>query len=409
MERVAHSDDAESLIEQILDPRSGGDRYPLYRQLREIAPVHRTEHPLLHGWYFISGFHAIRSALTMSQSQNNAAVLQLLNVDGEGSYARMNRTWMEYQDNTADHDRIRKLFFPFFTPRAMGTYRELIRELITSMLDDLSGQDEIEIVSEFAFPLPTMVIARVLGIAMEDVPDFHAMMEAYLETTAMVRVLDDEARADRDKMTVEFIGLFRRYLEDRRRVPADDLITKLGQAAPAAGVSDEELLAQLVFVLIAGHSTTADMIGNALVALAEHPEQRTAITEGKITVKDALRELLRYDSSLEVATRYFNEDVKMEDVLIPAGSRALILLHSAHRDPAIYPDPDRLDLMRKQAQPAVVFGGGRYTCLGSALANIELDEALKAFLQRYPGYRIKDVAWQGSLVSHGPQRLVLAS
>lgn len=405
---MAADDEAERLVSQILDPANGGNRYGLYHRLRDIAPVHRTDHPLLNGWHLISGYYNCRTALTASQAVNNAKVLELMNIEGDGPFARMNRAWMEYQDQIADHDRIKKLFFSHFTPRSVNAHRELIRELVGSLLDALGDRDEFDVVADFAFPLPTLVITRVLGIALDDVPRFQHMMDEYLEATAIVRVLDDETRAGRDAMAEEFLGLFRQYLDERRVAPKDDLISKLAQSAAGAGVSDEELLAQFVFVLIAGFSTTADMIGNALFAMDQHPDQREAFANGKISARDAVKEFLRYDSSLEVGTRFFTADTEIAGVVIPAGAPALILFHSAHRDPVVYTEPDTLDFSRKFPQPAFAFGGGRYTCLGSALAMIELEEAMGALMRRYPTYTIKDVAWQGTLVSHGPKHLVIA-
>ena len=123
---------------------------------------------------------------------------------------------------------------------------------------------------------------------------------------------------------------------------------------------------------------------------------------------DAINEFLRSDSSLEVGTRCFSAPMELAGKTIPAGARALLMFHSAHRDPDVFDDPDRLDLRRKTPQPAFPFGGGRYFCLGSALSRIEMEEALSALMERYPSYHIVDLEWQGGLVSHGPKRLVIA-
>jgi len=404
---MSASNEAELLVSRMLQPAVDGQRYAIYDRLREIAPVHQTSNALLSGWYIISGYANCKAVLTAKETMNNEHVLRLMNVEGDGAYSRMNRTWMEYQNVMADHDRIRRLFFSHFTPRAVEAHRQKVRELVTMLLDSLAGRESFDVISEFAFPLPSMVIASLLGIPLTDMARFQEMMDQYLEATAMVKALDEETKARRDAISEELIEFFRGYLDERRRNPTGDLISKLGEASPAAGVSDEELLAQFVFVLIAGHSTTADMIGNAMVGLEKHPGQIALLNNGTVPMKDAIPEFLRYDSSLEVGTRYFNESMNVGGIKIAAGSCALLLLHSAHRDPAMFVEPDRLDLTRKAALQAFPFGGGHYFCLGSGLAKIELEEALGALVKRYPKFRILDLAWQGGLVSHGPSRLII--
>lgn len=404
---TAVAEKADAVLAKIMDPATDGERYPLYKELRELAPVYRSSLPLLEGSYIISGFDNCRTAMLAKEAVQNSVSLESMNIRYDGVHDDMVRRWMNFRDDGADHDRLRKLFFPFFTPKAIAEVRAEVGALIDSLLDDLPGNGPVDVFAKFCFPLPSMVIARMLGIPMDDMDEFHEIMDELIGAMARVQDLDAAARASRDDKAGNFLGFFRDYLEKRRAEPADDLISKTGLAAPAAHVSDDDLLAQYVFVLIAGHSTTADSIGNALIALDQHPDQKQLLLDGKVTMRQAVTELMRWDSSIGTVNRYFIEDKVLDGVTIPAESKAMMLFQSAHRDPAKFADPDKLDLTRKAAQEAFPFGGGRYFCLGQALAKIEVEDALSAFLKRYPNYKVVDYEWQGMLVSHGPKSLIV--
>ena len=403
---AAIAGDADALLMSILDPATDGARYPLYEKLRDVAPVFRTSHPLLDGWYMVSGYDNIQKILVSSKSTANGKVLELINARDDGAFSRMNRTWMKFQDRTADHDRIRRLLQPHFTPSAIAADRLLVRGVVQELLSDLDGT-EMDLVAGFAFPLPLRVVARKLGIAPSDMCRFQTLVDQYMAYTATVRDFDSESLAMRDEMTERLLAFFGEYLDSRRREPQDDLISKLGANSAAGNVTDEELLAQFVFLLIAGHTTTGDMIGNALVALAAHPAQRRLLEQGSVDIGRAIDELIRFDTSLAVGMRCVNEDLELPGGTIPCGSSVMLVYPSAHRDPAIFERPNLLDLTREFPRPPLPFGGGRYFCLGSYLAKLEIEEALTAILRRMPDYQVIDVTWQGGLVAHGPKRLVV--
>ena len=404
---AAGNADPDAIFTRIVDPRSAGQRYPLYHFLREHAPVFQTRFPPLDGWYVVSNYEYARAIIFSPKAQNNGQVLELNNIDPSGAYSDMMRLWMEYADDTAVHDRIRLVFFPHFTPRNLAALRPRIREIVVRLLDGVGDPKRVEVIGEFAFPLPALVIAEILGIDVRDLARFRRDMDAILEMTANIRPLTDADRAERDELAADLLDLFREHLERRRQAPRDDLISKL--ASEQGRISDEELLAQFVFVLIAGHSTTADLIGNALVGLAKHPDQLARLAADRSLIPSAFHEFLRYDSSLETGTRIVNEPIALGDTVIPAGGRVLLMLHAAHHDPAVFDEPDRLDIARANAKDAFPFGGGRYTCLGMALARMEFEEALDELLLRYPRFEIAELEWQGGLVSHGPKRLVMTT
>lgn len=408
MQKAAAIEEADAIVAQILDPETDGKRDPLYARLREIAPVHRSNHPLLSGWYLVSGYQNGLKVLMADVAEQNAQMLGAMNVEDDGVHDTMMRRWFGFRDTTQEHDRMRKFFAPFFTVRAMANLRGEVQALVASLLDRIGDKKEFDVFAEFCFPLPSMVIARLLGIPMHELAGFQQLMEERAAMTARRQILDSEARARRDEIAGKFLALFGKYLDLRRAVPEDDLISKTGAAAPEAGISDDDLLAQYVFLLIAGHSTTSDAISNALIALDANPDQRQLMIDGKVDLKQAVDELIRFDSSIESSTRYITQDLTIDGVTIPAGSKTIILMHSAHRDPQKFDEPDRLDLTRANVSDAFPFGRGRYFCIGQPLAKIEIEEALRVILERFPDYRVKQVDWQGSFISHGPRSLILS-
>jgi cytochrome P450 len=406
-QQVDPAQEAESLLARIIDPATDGHRYPLFERLRDIAPVHRASSGLLNGWYVISGYENCRSAMLATQAVQSSKSLESMNIRYDGVHDDMVRRWMAFRDDVTDHDRLRKLFFPYFTPRAVNEVRASVQNVIDDLLDGLTGRGPIDVFTEFCYALPSVVVAHMLGIPTEDMGNLQHVMEEQVAAMASVQDLDDAMLARKDQIASDLLAYFRKYLDARRADPQDDLITRTGLAAPAAGVSDIDLLSQYVFVLIAGHSTTADSIGNALVALDANREQLQLLLDGEVEMRRAADELIRYDSSIATMNRVFVEDYTVAGVTIPAGAQAIMMMQSAHRDPAKFDDPNRLDLTRQNAADAFPFGGGRYFCLGQALAKVEVEQALKSFLERYPNFRVIECEWQGNMVSHGPKRLIV--
>jgi cytochrome P450 len=206
-------------------------------------------------------------------------------------------------------------------------------------------------------------------------------------------------------MTAQYFqGLF----EMRRRAPANDLITRLVQAEEEGDrLSNEELTANIILLFGAGHETTVNLIGNGLLALHRHPDQLQALKERPSLMANAVEELLRYDSSVQVTARTALEDVAVGGIEIGKGETVLCLLGAANRDPSVYPDPDRLDIARENVRP-MSFGGGIHFCLGAQLARLEAEIAIATLLRRLPGLRLDNASepdWRPAFVLRGLSRL----
>jgi cytochrome P450 len=267
----------------------------------------------------------------------------------------------------------------------------------------------MDLIGEFAFRLPVIVICEMLGIPPEDRKVFFQRERTggrLLDPVPLTRAEIDAANEGHLATAAYFEQLFDR----RRREPTDDLITQLVQAEEnGSQLSNEELTANIILLFGAGHETTVNLIGNGLLALHRHPDQLALLKAQPELMPNAVEELLRYDSSVQLTARVALEDI--EDVggrPIPAGESVLCLLGSANRDEAAYPDrPDALDITRPNVRP-LSFGGGIHFCLGAQLARIEAEVAVGTLLRRLPGLQlddVDDVSWRPTFVLRGLQRL----
>jgi cytochrome P450 PksS len=304
-----------------------------------------------------------------------------------------------------EHDRLRRLVHQAFTPRRIERMREEAEQIAQTLLDTAQRRGSMELVSDYAAPLPLIVIARIIGVPEEDVSRFRAWTRALL------------AVGEKPLRNIPSVLLFMRYLRRliaaRTREPRDDLVSALVAARDRDGqLTDDEILAMLFLLLTAGHETTVNLVGAGALALLEHPDQADLLREGgddPERVKTAVDELLRFTSPVETATeRWSDRDVEIAGRSIPQGSLVLAVLASANRDPSVFTDPDRLDLTRSP-NPHLAFGKGAHYCLGAPLARLEAQIAIPALLRRAPNLRRLDptapVAWRGGAIVRGLESL----
>jgi cytochrome P450 len=289
------------------------------------------------------------------------------------------------------HDRVRRLVFRAFTPAAVAPLGALTEEVAGELLDTAlfeggaGGGGEMDFVSQFAYPLPLRAIMRLLGLpydARDSIEewawDFSRAGDPMSATPEII--------ARGNAAAQQFHDFFDRVIEERRSHPGDDIISALVTAEEDGGrLSHEEAISTLVLLLQAGHETTADLLGNALVALFRHPEELARLRADPALLRPAVEELLRYDTSVQMSMRLITDDIQAGDVAIPAGSMAALVYGAANRDPEKFVEPDRLDLDRNPTQLA--FSSGSYFCLGNALARAELQAGLRVLLDRIPTIR----------------------
>jgi cytochrome P450 len=293
-----------------------------------------------------------------------------------------------------DHRRLRRLVSKAFTPRMVERLRPRIEQVANELLDATEGRGSMDLVDDYAFPLPIIVIAELLGIPAEDRDRFRTWSNTFV-LPALTPELQEQARIH----TEEFI----RYLDDlfaaRRAEPTDDLVSALVQAEEAGDrLSENELYSMAVLLIVAGHETTVSLITNSVLALLTHPESLAEVRSDPARLPAAVEELLRFDSPVERAiTRWAVTDVELGGHTIARGDLVIAVIGSANRDEKRFENAASLDLQRADTKH-IGFGRGVHFCLGAPLARIEAEIALRALLERLPGLRLAiaedDLYWR---------------
>jgi cytochrome P450 len=388
-----------------LSPEFIRNPYPHYHRLRTTDPMHRS--PL---GFFVASRHADVSLVLRDKRCGKDFVGRMTRRFGphildEPVYRSMSH-WM-LQLDPPDHTRLRGLVVKAFTARRVEDMRPRIQQIVDATLDRVIGQGHMDLIADFAFRLPVTIICEMLGIPEEDHEMFFSGARTggrLLDPVPLTRAEIDEANAG-NLMTAEY---FRSLFELRRRQPGDDLTTQLLRAEDEGKkLSNEELTANIILLFGAGHETTVNLIGNGLLALLRDDEQLQLLRRDPSLIANAIEEFLRYDSSVQLTGRVTLDDIAFDHVIVPKGESVLCLLGAANRDPAVYPDPDRLDITRANIRPSS-FGGGIHFCLGAQLARIEAEVAIATLLRRLPGIRLTEPErpdWRPTFVLRGLNRL----
>jgi cytochrome P450 len=284
------------------------------------------------------------------------------------------------------HDQLRSLVSLAFTPRATAQLEPRIADLTDSLLDDLNGQTNIELVQDLAYPLPVMVIAELLGVPASDRPQFKIWADALLDRS------NNDLTSEAVSETAPYVHNFHEYLREhviqRRAVPRSDLLSDL-VAAEIDGqrLSDNEIVGFASILLLAGHITTSLLLGNALVCLDEKPQAQSALRADSTAIPLAIEEVLRYRSPVPMTARIARDDVQVGGQRIPAGDMMYVWLASANHDERRFEDPEEF-VPNRHPNYHVAFGRGIHFCLGAPLARLEARVALAALLRRFASIRV---------------------
>jgi cytochrome P450 len=307
-----------------------------------------------------------------------------------------------------DHTRLRGLVHKAFTPRLVEAMQRRIERLTEELLDAARARGRIDLIHDYALPLPTLIIAGMLGVPGGDWPRFHRWSRAIMTSTSSFW----------STLTIvphvsAFMKYLRKLVNARRADPRDDLTSALVQAREAGDcLSEDELLAMIFLLLVAGHETTVNLIGNGVLALLEHPAQMTRLRDEPEQIKPAVEELLRFDSPVQIANeRYASEDLSIAGVTIARGEMVFPVVASANRDPAQFDRPDELDVAREPNRH-LTFGLGVHYCLGAPLARLEGQIAINTLLAQMPDLHLavpqEALRRRPGMSLHGFERLPLA-
>lgn len=385
------------------------DPYSVYARYREQDPVHWGLTSLAGydgAWYLFrqadamsalrdTRFGKARQRVAFADAEPSGAVTAV--PEAARAFFGTARKWIVHRD-PPDHTRLRRLLQPYFTPAAVERLRPRIAEIANGLLDRLAERGTGELVAELAYPLPVCVIAEMLGLPAEG-------RELLVACSGDWQAVDVLTTDDTWRRAGASIDAAREYLAnlvgERRRAPREDLIGLLIAGLDSGEVVDEdELLANIMFLFVAGagFQTTTGLISSALHLLLAHPDQRAALTADWTLLPGAIDEALRYEPPVQTTNRNAREDVVVGGRTIHAGDSVLAVFASANRDPAVFADPDRFDIIRPR-RPNHSFGVGIHFCLGGPLALVEAEIAVRAVLERFPTLTVAGTAEWNPMVS----------
>ena len=372
-----------------MDPEFLADPYPTYHRLRAEDPVHHS--PL--GFWVLTRYEDVSSVLRDPRFVKEP--LAALVAARFGAEVPRGVGLSMLDRDPPDHTRLRSLVSTAFTPRVVEGLRPRIQQIVDDLITRAEAAGGMDVIEEFAYPIPVNVICEMLGVPVADHERFRGWSLDIARGLDSIWLPPDSEIPRRSAASRHAISdYFRGLIAQRRASPRNDLLSAL-IAAEAAGdkLSEEELVATCILLLIAGHETTVNLIGNGMLALLRHPAELRRLRESPGLITSAVEELLRYDGPVQRTARVASADATIGSRTIAKGDMVMPFIAAADRDPAQFPEPDRLDLSRSDNRH-IAFGWGIHFCLGAPLARIEGQIAIDALVRRLPGLE---------LVTHEPE------
>lgn len=304
-----------------------------------------------------------------------------------------------------DHARLRGLVHKAFTPPLIESLRKSIQELTEELIESAKTRIRMDLIAEFALPLPVAVISQMLGVPVNERHKFHrwsaAVVSAQSSTLGSIKAIPS---------VFSFLRYIRRLIKRRRKNPENDLTSALVQAEESGDkLSEDEIVAMIFLLLVAGHETTVNLIGNGMLALFAHPGQMDKLKREPALAASAVEEFLRFDGPLEMTTeRYSLDRIELSGITIPAGALVYVVIASANRDERQFERPDQMDITRANNRH-LGFGQGSHYCLGAPLARLETQIATTALLRHMPNLHLavpyREIRWKPGLVLRGVRAL----
>jgi cytochrome P450 len=385
-------------------PTYRANPYAWYEGWRATPPVYQTTLPSGAPVYVVTRYADVLAAL-----KDPRLIKNVYNVRHQGWLAQ--RLWRRFSDSNmlkADpptHTRLRRLASDAFQPRRIAQMRPDIERIADGLIDRMRDKPQCDFISDFALPLPIHVISQMLGVPERDHGRFHAWSNAIIASGVL--------SSERMVLTREMVALsryMRRLIAERRRRPGDDVVSQL-IAAEVNGerLSQTELVVTTILLLIAGHETTVNLLGNGLLALLQHPDQWQLLCADQARIPAAVEELLRLVNPVQLVNRYAAEEVVIAGVTIPRGAHVQLVIASANHDASVFSSPDRLDLTAETGRH-LAFSQGIHYCLGAPLARLEGVVAFERLTQRMPTLQLVNpdqIEWRQGLELRGLAQLLV--
>jgi cytochrome P450 len=397
----------------ILDPTVVDDPYPYFASLRSAGGIQWNSR--YRSW-MISSFELVNEGVrgSLFSADRVSPFLQSLldapETDTELAQAmQVLNDWMTFKD-PPEHTRLRRLVYRAFTPGRVRKMQDDIATTVEELLDALPANGEFDLIRDFAFPLPAIVIAGMLGVPPEDRDKFKSWSGDL--ASLIFGALEDRGRHARASRGMQDLTAYLKTLIDRFTLePTDNLISVLVQTdGEDDPLTENEIMATCVLLLFGGHETTTNLIASGVLALLQHPQQRELLTSQPELIGSAVEEILRYDGPAKAVMRVASDEVVMNGHVIRPGQRVFLLIGAANRDPDVFVDPDRFDIGR-DPNPHIGFGVGIHYCLGASLARLEGAVAIPAVLRRYPHLAIAadELHWQPLMLNRALEQLPVSA
>ncbi len=384
-------------------PSYEANPYALYEQLRRDAPVYKTALPNGVEVWLVTRYEDVEAGLKDSRLVKNIS-----NARGRSFLERWGfrslRSNNMLRTDPPQHTRLRNLANEAFKPKYIRDLRGHIQEIADALLDNMQGAGRMDLIADFALPLPITVISEMLGVPAADHRKFRDWSSALIASGALS---SESAHLTREALAL--INYVRKLIANHRKNPQADVISQLIQAEESGDrLSNAELVSTVILLLVAGHETTVNLIGNGMLALLENPDQLEMLKQDPALIKPAVEEILRFVNPVQIVNRYAAEDLEIAGTQIPRGAHLQLVLAAANHDAAYVTDPKKLDITRGQARH-VAFGQGIHYCLGAPLARVEGEIAFATLLRRLPNIRLSiapsQLQWRPAYELRGLQSL----
>lgn len=390
------------------DPAVIANPYPIWAALRETDPAHYNPH--FNAWVITRYEDNKRLLLDPNLSSNRLKpFFESLTAGERERISRLIRymsRWMVFTD-PPDHTRLRQTIAQVFSVSAMNARRPAIVKRVESLLESLAQRDEIDFVTDFAGPLPALVIMDMLGVPESELSQMKALSDQIAGFIGSARNSPDKYTVA-EQATVQMAQLFSELIADRKKQPRDDALTGMMHSEfEGTRLNDDDLIACCILMLFAGHETTTNLLGNGLLSLLKFPGEMARLRANPGLAAYAVEEMLRYDGPSGVQVRQATNDIVLHDKTIHTGDRVFLMLSAANRDPRIYTDADALVIERARIAH-LSFGWGPHLCLGFPLARIEAQEVFPRLLSQWQRIERTDnspLPYLNSIVFRGVESL----
>jgi cytochrome P450 len=390
----------------LMTPAALADPFPVYRRLREEAPVHWSAS---YGGWLVTRYDLVTSALRDPRfsARRSEAMFDRMPPDIREATRPLQRAfklWLLMMD-PPDHTRLRALVQKAFAPSLVAALRPRVQALVDAALDDVQAAGRMDLIRDLAQPIPAVVIAQLLGVDPAD----HLRFKQWSDDLALME-LGPAGFLQAQASMLAMMEYLRAVIDERRRAPRADLLSQLLAAEEAGRFLDEdELLANCALILFAGHETTTNLIGNGILELLRHPDQLALLRDDPSLAEPAIEELLRFHGPIQRVRRTVLEPVVLGEQPLAAGDPVWLMVGAANRDPAVFAEPERLDLRRRPTRH-LTFGLGPHFCVGAALGRLEGAVAIPTIVRRLPELRgeLDAIVWRKDLSFRGITGLPLA-